>query len=849
MKSIRKKMENKGFTLVEIIVCLAIMTIVAGSVGAFIVAGNNSYLRGNKEVTLQEEAQLAANQMIDLIIDVEKDIKFTNTTGTAVDLDGNPAKDDAGNEVQAQVGELLLVNNDNAYMIRWQGNSNAGTEYENANQVYLYEIKADVSGNLNEDDFDSATPALMAEHVSSFQVDLSEARSKRKVILNMLFAYQDKTYQISETIKLRNSLPEDTAEHIWLEAMTIIPTNPTVTQGETKRFDYELKGEPEAIALAKKQGVSWSLSRVDGTPCTKSSIDSRGIVTVGADETIGNDILRVNCKLNADPTFTATTTINVKQLEIESIAISPSEVELRRGNTQLFTCTMEGSEAAKAQGVTWSFQYKDGTSVTKSTLTPTSENALTASLTIGDEETIAKDLISVTCTSVADPAKSDTAVVSVAAIKGMYVTDLIAGYLRTYEYDDGKIGYCVDLECMTSWADYKNGYPKLTDWRVEGSSAGYTFVPNEEDPTNIFKKTLECSYNVNKKIRVTVTVQLDETTWVYPSYDVEIPDLLAANDKDAPYIKSSQFVLYRNGKIDCTLENYKDTDNVRWEFENINEDFAFAPSEEEEARAAWAESYQDNYDIYNPIKSKRIVGFSQYNASSDTYTFSKGQDGEHGSCYQLFPTATGKVTRIWAKPAIPFTEQYLLKLNAVRMDRDKGDADYVIATTYILIPECKMFFPNGTRYRDFYQAKGKDFSKDPYCMRDPATGIAQGEWGADGNGLWDYYLRIDMYGIEQGTLQENPNSLSQSGVNVTGSMIATITGKKSGTKIDPPEAFLGSAKNTSLVHLYIDQAEPGWTKLPNGTELDYEELLLHFESTDGTGINQTLVIYYHKPKG
>ena len=47
---------KKGFTLVEVIVSLAIMTIVAGSVGAFIVAGNNSYLRGNKELTLQEPA-------------------------------------------------------------------------------------------------------------------------------------------------------------------------------------------------------------------------------------------------------------------------------------------------------------------------------------------------------------------------------------------------------------------------------------------------------------------------------------------------------------------------------------------------------------------------------------------------------------------------------------------------------------------------------------------------------------------------------------------------------------------------------------------------------------------------
>ena len=71
---------KKGFTLVEIIVSLAIMTIVAGAVGAFVIAGNNSYMRGNKELTLQEEAQLTANQMIDLIIDVEKGISFSNLT-------------------------------------------------------------------------------------------------------------------------------------------------------------------------------------------------------------------------------------------------------------------------------------------------------------------------------------------------------------------------------------------------------------------------------------------------------------------------------------------------------------------------------------------------------------------------------------------------------------------------------------------------------------------------------------------------------------------------------------------------------------------------------------------------
>ena len=112
---------QKGFTLVEIIVSLAIMTIVAGSVGAFIVAGNNSYLRGSKELTLQEEAQLTANQMIDLIIDVEKDIQFLDSTGAAVALDGTPAKDASGNVINStNVSELRLYNNDNVYMIRWQ---------------------------------------------------------------------------------------------------------------------------------------------------------------------------------------------------------------------------------------------------------------------------------------------------------------------------------------------------------------------------------------------------------------------------------------------------------------------------------------------------------------------------------------------------------------------------------------------------------------------------------------------------------------------------------------------------------------------------------------------------------
>lgn len=830
---------KKGFTLVEVIVSLAIMTIVAGSIGAFIIAGNNSYLRGNKELTLQEEAQLAANQMIDLIIDVEKDINFTpDHTGTAVNIDGSTAKDEAGNEITtAHVSELRLVNNENTYMIRWQGS--AASDYEAANQVYLYEVKntTDADGNLVVGDPATATPALMAEHVSNFNVDLSQVKDKRKVILNMTFTYQDKSYDISETIKLRNDLEKTGTAYAWINGISIDPPSATLTQGKTQQFTYTLTGDPEAVA----EGAVWSVSYATGAAC-KSTINQEGILKVDEDETVDADVLVVKCTANADKNMVAYAYVTVEERLIDSIAITPESVELVRGSsnpTQVFTCVLKGKEAAIAKGVEWTLTYKDGTKVTKSTLTP---NGLTATLKIGDDEIVAKDILNVTCTAVADNSKSATAVVTVSAIKGMFVADLIAGNLRTYSFEGDKIGYCIDLECMTSWADYKNGYPKLTDWRVEGSSAGYTFTETE-DVGNIFKQTLECSYNINKKIRVTVTVQLDATTWVYPYIDIQIPDMTSAVKGGTPYIDSDQFVLYRNGNIKCTLENYADLDNVRWEFEDINKDWTFAASEEEEAKAEWEEKYNnDNYGGYNPIKTKRMVGFSQYNAATKEYTFSKGQDGEHGSCYQLFPTATGGQVQIWAKPGIPIDQDYLLKLNAVRMDRNKGDADYVIATTYVLIPACKMFFPNGTRYRDFYQSSGYDFSWDPYYI--------QGKQDNDGRGLYDYYLRIDMYGMTQGTRSENPEALSTSGFNVTGSMIATITGQKntSDTKISPKEAFLGSQKNTSLVHLYIARNEPGWSIRPDGKEADYAELLVNFKSTDGSGINQTLVIYYHKQK-
>ena len=73
-------------------------------------------------------------------------------------------------------------------------------------------------------------------------------KDKRKVILNMTFTYQDKSYDIAETIKLRNDLEKTGTAYAWISGLTIDPTNATLQQGKIQQFRYHLSGDAEAVA-------------------------------------------------------------------------------------------------------------------------------------------------------------------------------------------------------------------------------------------------------------------------------------------------------------------------------------------------------------------------------------------------------------------------------------------------------------------------------------------------------------------------------------------------------------------------------------------------------------------------
>lgn len=829
---------KKGFTLVEVVVSLAIMTIVAGAIGAFMVAGNNSYMRGNKELTLQEEAQLTANQIIDMIIDVEKNIQFTDNGTTS---------------------ELFLENEKNSYLLQWR----AGSGVSDPGKVYFFESDntLDVDGNLN-----WSSESLLAEYVTKFDVDLSGVRKDRTVVLRMDFAYQDKSYSINETIRLRNDLSAAKGmDYVWISGLQVSPKTPSLKQSDSLNFSYRVLGDPEAAAeeMAKPDPVTWKVEYYNGdstpTPC-KSSIDAKtGRLTIAADEILGDNILLVTCTLNSNPSLQDTALVNVLERKVLGLTITPNYADIERGSSDTFTYTLTGTQNGMDAGVEWKVERVNGATLASGTKitptgdgTPTSDGSChlvkkgTASLAVDTTEKTGTYVLRVTCTSNADSDYYDTALVTVSVIKGQYTVELIPEVLTTYAFTESgetRTGYKVNIECLPSWADYINGYPKIT-WEVVDDASGYTLGAYELDESNIYKQTLYCSTNINTTVTIRARVQLDEENWYYPTLDIPIPDLQKAKDAKAPYIDSSQFVLYRNGYVKCQLKNYDgNMDEVVWSIANDAElglldtvNGGTMTKEKEETLIYQANHKYDHENGYlnaesiGKVRNYRTVGFSSgepeyiYDSSGKAINIKNrkaifaedydntmvpqsvsGAPDAVAGCNNIYPTATGEYAYIWAKGYLDWTKEYRLKLQA------KDKAGKVIAETDLLIPEVDIFFPEDKR----------------------SITINQADWlyingsKSDG-GVYDYPLEATIYGFYGGNVgltDTTPRMVLQ------------------------PKLYNDNKKvveNTGVDASLIDSRE--YIKLYIGANVENPVMYLKFYDSRNIGIDRIVTIYWNRVK-
>jgi len=173
---------DHGFTLVELIVSIALLGIIAVAAAGFLVTGTRTYTSVNYSVRLQYETQLAMNQIQDYVMNCSQGIACDGST-------------------------LYIVNSDNSLQeISLKGD-----------QKLYY-----VGNKMAASDIDSITPNdLMAENVTAFGVTFSPAPTEKNktttaAIITLTMERGGKSYTGTQTIALRNKpLAANSWSNLW----------------------------------------------------------------------------------------------------------------------------------------------------------------------------------------------------------------------------------------------------------------------------------------------------------------------------------------------------------------------------------------------------------------------------------------------------------------------------------------------------------------------------------------------------------------------------------------------------------------------------------------------------------
>lgn len=274
---------NKGFSLVELIIAVAILVIVVGSVCSFIVISSRNYANGNNDISVQQEAQLALNQMSDVIIDATRSINYVGYDSASQPF---KALKDAEFAFTPENKALIVYNVETTvddgtpsptpsptadglqnYMFYWQ---------KSTEDLYFAVQGADGSfpfpGN--------AECVLLAEHVTDFRVDLSEVEAKRVVKLCIVFEVGNKKCEIANNITVRNKVLINDAE--------IAPLDKSKT--------ISVKAKEPSVILEPGEEFHFSTPKVTGMNITDKSVKWSIVGTVAAGTTFkdeANGILQI----------------------------------------------------------------------------------------------------------------------------------------------------------------------------------------------------------------------------------------------------------------------------------------------------------------------------------------------------------------------------------------------------------------------------------------------------------------------------------------------------------------------------------------------------------------------------
>ena len=351
----RFKRENKGFSLIELIVVIAIFSVVGVVVGGFLLTASRSYAVSANELDLQEEAQLVANQVQEMILDTSYGIAYQFV---GLDDEGNnlikymendAAALPAGSTISRK--DLYIYGKDHYYHIFWD---------KEAAQILLEEYEKNAEDKYVLVEGMPTTGVLFGEYISDFKVDLSKVASDRMVSFNITFKKKgsDRDYMVARTVSLRNNvMTNKSAEDIYEAAgeefqpaadqMDISPDEYSMWPEEALHYTVLLRCTNGGVP---SQQVNWTLNPLSGEELdSETKINASNILKIGKDEKnsqiqVVATVAGYDYSTNEAKTLSETCLVNVRQITGLSIVSNDfDKLQVSRGGTYEIKVRMDGN--------------------------------------------------------------------------------------------------------------------------------------------------------------------------------------------------------------------------------------------------------------------------------------------------------------------------------------------------------------------------------------------------------------------------------------------------------------------------------------------------------------------------
>lgn len=274
----RRKGNNKGFSLVELVCAVAILGIVLTAVGSAMVASAQSYSKGTYEIDVQQEAQTTTNLIGNLIVDA--------VTAQVTVPDVNT--------------KVLEVNNGKT----------------------IYKITFDKnSGSLNYYEQDITTGAeatgLLAQNVTDFDVNLDDFEAHNNAEVYLAVEKSERVYEATYNTTSRNGDSESTG--VADEAKIIIEGDVVLEPGQSYEFPITVVGSAsnKALSISNMTAVTGELA---DTTFGYSSTENKVWVNIGVNAT-GHFTFNVATIMTGDDGLPlATAQVNIKVRRVNAIA-------------------------------------------------------------------------------------------------------------------------------------------------------------------------------------------------------------------------------------------------------------------------------------------------------------------------------------------------------------------------------------------------------------------------------------------------------------------------------------------------------------------------------------------------